>query len=215
MTVDKTRSSSVWYYKRKTMFNPVEEGPITEQELKELVLSGAMDPETPISSPLVTNGNWVVARSYAGLVDDFETASARAAYARESQEREAEELALQQREERLRATEDARAAREARKSQKAAEKALRAGEVDPDRRRFVIKFSAMIAGFLVWTGLITYTFCMAAIHGNYGGAASLLLAYFCGFAAVFESKDPLRAIGFVAIAFVIFIIAGASVFVRL
>ena len=57
----------VWYYRRTALFDFVEEGPFTQQQLIKLAAVGKLSLTTPIKSPTGTNGQWIDAEKSKAL----------------------------------------------------------------------------------------------------------------------------------------------------
>ena len=179
----------VWFYMKKTILSEDQIGPVSEAEIKNLILSGAMKPETKISSPTRTKGQWRLMRAIPTLFQLYE----RGVVDRENQKvfskqaiasARKEQQGKRQREKSLRLTEkklDAEkriAAREAQVKQQMQQSA--AADQRPDENPasgnqllvgMILRVSAVIAVLIVLT---TIGFIIYGGIGEGGGGANVV-----------------------------------------
>ncbi|MDB4545376.1 DUF4339 domain-containing protein, partial [bacterium] len=62
-----------WFYMKKTVLSEDQVGPVSEAELKDLIFSGKMKPDTRLSSPSRTKGQWRVMKSIPTLLKLYES----------------------------------------------------------------------------------------------------------------------------------------------
>lgn len=97
------QTSTQWYWMKSGMIGDSQEGPVTDRQLMELARQGKVKPETQISSPQKTKGQWIPASRIAALVKAYDDArqeeeNQRAIIAEQKQQAKATQVAARQEE---------------------------------------------------------------------------------------------------------------------